>query len=77
MLVNTNLTRLNKIMCVLQKEKTLTELNIRDILGIGYSSYQQLKRDARLRYPITLLIESKRGEQDRWSLYEVEKVGNL
>lgn len=74
MLLRTDFDRMNKIMRMLQSEKTLTELNIRDRLGIGISTYQQLKREAKLRYPIKISIDSKRGEVDRWSLYEVENI---
>ena len=63
-------TRLQKIITILENEKAISELNIRDRLGISVSLYQQIKRDARLRYPYKIKIESNRGEEDQWSLYE-------
>jgi len=74
LVTKTEHTRMNHIINWLTTEGTINELNLRDRLGLGMSTYQQLKREAKLRYPWKIRIESKRGEEDRWSLILGEEV---
>lgn len=76
MATSTELKRMSRIAEFLKKEgKPVDEFTLKKMYSLGASTYQQIKREAKLdpNYNWCLKIESERGQPDKWSYIAVAR----